>query len=328
MNPQAASLREGFSSMERLVEAARKEGTLTVIGLPRDWANYGEILDTFSDKYGIKVEQLEPNASSHQEIMSATQPKPGAHVPDVFDLGVDVAVANESLFAPYRVQNWQDIPDQLKNHSGKWYGAYGGYMSIGYDSRKVRPPATYADLLKPGYVVALPGDPLRTAAAFNGVMAASLSGESASAERGVKFFSRLRQAGNFALSGKTPTAVIDWEYLNAGRMAMDGGKAWKVALPGPSAIGSYYVQAINRGAPHPAAARLWQEFLYSDEGQNLFLKGHARPARLEALQMRGTVDREAAAKLPPAPAKPVFLTIPETDTAKSYLESHWTRSVG
>ncbi|MCG5216700.1 ABC transporter substrate-binding protein [Streptosporangium soli] len=324
VNVQAESLREGFSTPDRLAEAARKEGTLTVIGLPHDWVNYGEILDAFAAKYDIKVEQLEPAASSQREIQAATHPKPGAQVPDVFDLSLDVAVANAALFAPYRVQAWQDIPDDLKDHEGAWYAGYGGYMSIGYDPRKVGAPASYSDLLKPGYSVALPGSPLQTSAAFNGVMAASLTAGQALAERGVRLFARLKRAGNLVATGKTPTAIVDWDFLNAQR-ASHGD--WKVTIPRDATLGSYYVQAINKKARHPAAARLWQEFLYSDEGQNLFLKGYARPARLEALRMRGTIDKEAAGRLPAAPGKPVFLTIPQADAAKTYLQRHWPKSI-
>ena len=58
------------------------------------------------------------------------------------------------------------------------------------------------------------------------------------------------------------------------------------------------MQAINKDAPHPAAARLWQEFLYSDEGQNLWLKGGARPVRAEAMVKAGTIDKAAHAALP------------------------------
>ena len=56
----------------------------------------------------------------------------------------------------------------------------------------------------------------------------------------------------------------------------------------------YYFQAINKDAPHPAAARLWQEFLYSDEGQNLWLKGGARPVRADAMVKAGTDRQEPA----------------------------------
>ncbi|WP_433245091.1 ABC transporter substrate-binding protein [Streptosporangium sp. CA-135522] len=325
VKPQAASLQEGFSTMENLVEAARREGSLTVVGLPRGWVNYGEIIDTFSEEYGIKVDQLEPDASSKQEIELAARLKP-----DVFDLSLEVAVANAAAFAPYRVQSWQDIPDEIKDHAGHWYAGYGGYMSIGYDPHRVAPPASYGDLLKPGYSVSLSGDPRQTASAFSGVMAASLGdGKTGSlgdgkaeARRGVEFFDRLRKAGNLAASERAASVVLDWDYHNAARAG------WKVAIPGQSVLSSYYVQAISKNAPHPAAARLWQEFLFSDRGQNLFLKGYAHPARLEALQMRGTLDKELAAKLPATSAKPVMLTIPETDAAKTYLQREWNRKAG
>ncbi|MFS1300442.1 ABC transporter substrate-binding protein [Streptosporangium longisporum] len=320
IDAQAASMREGFSTMERLVEAAKKEGTLRVIALPRDWVNYGEIIDTFGDEYGIKVEQLEPQANSAREIEAADRLKP-----DVFDLGMDVAVAKAEMFAPYRVQNWHDIPDHLKDHRGAWYAAYGGYMSIGYDPAKVATPASFTDLLKPGLSVSLPGDPREVSAAFNGVMAASLLDGEARAERGVDFFQRLKSAGNLSSAPKAASVVVDWDYHNAERAAT--GKGWKVAVPKDAVLGAYYIQAINKKAPHPAAARLWQEFLFSDRGQNLFLKGYARPVRMEALEMRGTLDRELAAKLPPVKARPVVLTVPEIDRARAYLQREWARKV-
>ena len=66
-------------------------------------------------------------------------------------------------------------------------------------------------------------------------------------------------------------------------------------MPTDGVFGSYYSQAISKFAPHPAAARLWEEFLYSDEGQNLWLKGLSRPVRLPAMQKAGTADEAALA---------------------------------
>lgn len=156
-------------------------------------------------------------------------------------------------------------------------------------------------------------------------MAVSLRGGEARAERGVEFFHRLKGAGNLAPNPKAASVIVDWDYHNAERAA--GGKDWKVAIPGDAVLGSYYVQAISKQAPHPAAARLWQEFLFSDRGQNLFLKGYARPVRMEALQMRGTLDEELAAKLPATSTKPVILTVSEIDRARAYLQREWARKV-
>ncbi|MBF8188548.1 ABC transporter substrate-binding protein [Nonomuraea sp. K274] len=314
-------MKAGFGTMERLAEAAKREGGLNVIALPRNWVNFGEVIDTFADKYDIKVNELEPGAASKRELDAVAQLKP-----DVFDLTMDVAVGSADRFARYKVRGWQDLPDHVKDPSGAWYAAYGGYMSIGYDPRAVKPPASFADLLKPGYQVALDGDPLRSASAFGGVMAASMRAGVPRPEQGVDLFAKLKQAGRLTEPAKA-NVIVAWDHLNAARSAADPD-AWKVTIPRDAPLGGYHVQAISKSAPHPAAARLWQEFLLSDEGQNLLQKGYARPARGEAMLMKGTLDGEQAAKLPKAPGPPVLMTIPQVDAAKAYLKQEWTKSVG
>jgi putative spermidine/putrescine transport system substrate-binding protein len=327
--------------LDGLVAAAKKEGALNVIALPPTWANYGQMISAFSQKYGIKVNSAQPDASSQDEITAAKQLKGTSRAPDVFDVGLNVALANTALFAPYKVQTWNDIPDVLKEPGGTWFSDYGGYMSIGYDARKVPAPTSMKDLLKPAYKgkVALNGDPTQAGAAFNGVVAAAL-GNGGSADDiapGVQFFSQLKKAGNFLpvdptpatiASGQTPV-VIDWDYLNAAQSQTLKGKVdWKVAVPQNAVVGSYYVQAISKDAPHPAAARLWEEFLFADQGQNIWLGGSARPVRADAMKKAGTIDQASFAKLPPVPGTPVFLTQAQTNAAKQYLSSHWTQAVG
>ena len=330
-----------FGGVDKLVEAAKKEGTLNVIALPPDWANYGVMLKAFTDKYGIKIDSAQPDGSSADEIKAAQQLKGGDRAPDVFDLGLNVAVANKTMFAPYKVATWEEIPAELKDGEGLYYGDYGGFMSIGYDAGKVPAPTKVEDLLKPEYSgkVALNGDPTQAGAAFSGVMMASL-GSGGSADDiapGVEFFKKLKAAGNFLPvdpspatieSGQTPV-VIDWDYTNAAQTAKLVGKAdWKTVVPTGAQIGAYYNQAINKDAPHPAAARLWQEFLYSDEGQNIYLQGLSRPVRLEAMTKSGKVDSAAAAKLPKTEGKQVFQTQEQADKAKQVLTATWAQAVG
>ncbi|MGM1059517.1 ABC transporter substrate-binding protein [Saccharothrix sp. Mg75] len=330
-----------FGGLDKLVEAAKAEGRLNVIALPPDWANYGEIISAFEAEYGIEVDSAQPDASSQDEINAAEQLKGGDRAPDVFDLGLNVALANTGVFAPYRVETWADIPDELKEPSGLYYGDYGGFMSIGYDASKVPAPTSVKDLLKPEYQgkVALNGDPTQAGAAFSGVVMASL-GNGGSADDiapGVEFFKQLKAAGNFLPvdpspatieSGQTPV-VVDWDYTNAAQTAKLAGKAdWRVVVPRDAQVGAYYNQAVNKDAPHPAAARLWQEFLYSDEGQNLFLKGLSRPVRMDAMEKAGTLDAAAAAKLPETGGEQVFLTQQQSDEAKRVLSSTWAQAVG
>ncbi|NJC67276.1 solute-binding protein [Planosporangium flavigriseum] len=330
-----------LGGLDKLVAAAKKEGQLNVIALPPDWANYGEIIKKFSEKYGIKVNSAQPDASSQDEINAANQLKGQANAPDVFDLGSAVASANVAKFAPYKVEKFSEIPDKLKDANGAWVNDYGGYMSIGYDSSKVPAPTSLADLLKPEYKgkVALNGDPTQAGAAFSGVVMATLGngGSADDISKGVDFFSQLKKAGNFLPvdptpatieSGQTPV-VIDWDYTNVAQGAKLKGKLeWKTVVPANAVLGAYYAQAISKDAPHPAAARLWQEFLYSDEGQNLWLKGYARPVRMDAMQKAGTIDKAAFDTLPKATGTPVFLTEDQTKKAKDYLAANWAKAIG
>ncbi len=91
-------------------------------------------------------------------------------------------------------------------------------------------------------------------------------------------------------SGQTPI-VIDWDYNNVAQTAALEGKVdWKVVVPANEVVAAYYNEAINIDAPHPAAARLWKEFVFSAEGQNIWLKGAARPVLIDMMTTDGTVD--------------------------------------
>ncbi len=327
-----------FGGMDALVEAAKKEGELNVIALPPDWANYGAIIKAFSDKYGIKVNSAQPDAASQDEINAANQQKGKSTAPDVFDLGQSVALANTSMFAPYKVATWDDLPAAYKDADGTWVNDYGGYMSIGFDTSKVPPVTAVNDLLKPEYKgkVALNGDPTQAGAAFSGVLMVALSqgGSADDIAPGVEFFRKLKEAGNFlpvdptpatVESGQTPV-VIDWNYLNATETKKL--PTWQVVVPPDDPVAGYYYQAINKDAPHPAAARLWQEFLYSDEGQNLFAAGGVRPVRADQMRAAGTFDKSVAASLLVIDG-PVTVPSPEqTDKATKYLADNWAKAIG
>jgi putative spermidine/putrescine transport system substrate-binding protein len=335
---KTATSAQDLGGMDALIAAAKKEGALNVIALPPDWANYGAIISAFGTKYGIKVTSAQPDASSADEISAAQRLKGQGSAPDVFDLGAAVASANTAMFAPYKVEKFDSVPADLKDPNGTWVNDYGGYMSVGYDSSKVPAPTAFADLLKPPYKgkVALNGDPTKAGAAFAGVQMASLAsgGTAGDVAKGVDFFKQLKAAGNFIpvdptpatiASGQTPV-VIDWDYLNAAQTAKV--PSWKVFVPENAVVAGYYVQAISKDAPHPAAARLWQEFLYSDEGQNLWLKGGARPVRFDDMKTAGTLDATAAAALPAVSGTPVVPSSADSDTAKAYLTKEWANAVG
>ncbi len=329
----------GGGGMSALVAAAKKEGTLNVIALPPTWANYGNIIKDFTAKYGIKVNSANPDGTSQQEVNAIKQENGTAAAPDVVDVGQAVALANTSLFTPYKVSTWSSIPAAQKDANGLWYEDYGGYMAIGYSS-KFGTITSMSQLLGPKFkgAVALNGDPTSANAGLNGVMLANLvqGGTASDISKGVAFFHQLKQAGNFnpvsatgaTIKAGTTPVVFNWDYLNLPSYV--GVSNWKVFIPSNAVLGGYYTQAINKGAPHPAAARLWEEFLYSQAaggGQNLWLQGGARPVEQPAMTSNGTIDKAAASKLPAVSGTPVFLSQTQATQAANYLATNWQKAI-
>ncbi|WP_443060001.1 ABC transporter substrate-binding protein [Streptomyces sp. NBC_00467] len=345
VKPSVATSAEEAGGMSKLIAAAKDEGALNAIALPRDWANYGGLIDGFEKKYEIEVTVDDPQGSSQDEIDAITKRGKSADAPDVIDVGDTFArtAARQNLLAPYRVAAYDSIPASQKDGQARWYNNYGGYISIGCDANRVKPcPQTFADLLDPRYKgkVSLDGDPTRSGSAFAGVYAAALANEGSfdDIRPGLDFFAELNDRGNFNPAESTSTAVetgrtplsIDWDYVNLGYADRFRGKGlnWRVAIPFDGSFAQYYALAVNKNAPHPAAARLWQEYLFSATGQNLRLKGYARPVLMETMREDGTLDKDAAAKLPTVEGTPQFPTDAQLEKARVTVHQGWAKAVG
>ena len=162
--------------MEALIAAAKEEGTVTTIALPPEWCNYGGVIEGFKAKYGIEVNELNPDAGSADELeaIRANKDNKGPQAPDVIDVGFSFgpAAKAEGLTQPYKVATWDEIPDNVKDPDGHWYGDYYGVLSFAVNSDIVtEPPADWPDLLKPEFAnaVALAGDPRASNQAILGV---------------------------------------------------------------------------------------------------------------------------------------------------------------
>lgn len=340
----------GQMKMDQLVAAAKQEGQLTVIALPHDWCGYGEVINGFKRKYGLKVNELNPDAGSGDEIeaIKANKGNKGPQAPDVIDVGLSFgpAAKKEGLLQPYKVATWETIPNDQKDSEGYWYGDYYGVLALEINADIVKTvPQDWADLLKPEYrnAVALAGDPRTSNQAIQGVFAAGLSAAGGNVDRaadaGLKFFADLNKAGNFVpvigkvaslAQGATPI-IIRWDYnALSDRDTLKGNPKVEVVVPKSGVVAGVYVQGISAYAPHPNAAKLWMEYLYSDEGQLGWLKGYCHPIRFQDLVKSGKVPADLLAKLPPAEsyAKAVFPTLDQQDRAKQAITKQWDGIVG
>ena len=336
----------GPTSMAALVKAAKKEGKLNVIALPPDWANYGQLISGFAKKYGIKVNSDNPDGSSAQEVAALVADKGRSTAPDVIDVGTSYALTAKQghLLAPYKVQTWSEIPGPLKDSKGYWFDDYGGYVAIGCNTATVSNcPTSFHQMFtaqkSSGYKIGLNNSPLSSNSALAGVIAAAVAngGSLSNVKPGVQFFGQLQANGTFVptiadastvQSGAT-NIVIWWDYLQEGGIAQSL-RTWNVVIPSDAAVGEYYSQAISASAPNPAAARLWEEYLYSVTGQNLWLKGLARPVELAYMQAHHQANPTWLAALPQLPvgAKPIFPSTAQIAAAAAVVQNSWAQTVG
>ena len=333
-----------------LVAAAKKEGQLTVIALPRDWCGYGPMIDAFKKKYGIKVNELNPDAGSGDEVeaIKANKTNKGPQAPDVIDVGLSFgpSAKADGLLAAYKPSTWASIPADLKDADGFWVGDYYGVLAFEVNKDQVKKmPADWSDLMAADYKnsVALAGDPRVANQAILGVYAAGAAtgakGGEAVGTAGLKFFADLNKAGNFVpvigksaslAQGSTPI-IVRWDYnALADRDTLKGNPPVEVIVPKSGVVAGVYVQAISAFAPHPNAAKLWMEYLYSDDGQLAWLKGYCHPVRFNSMVADKKIPASALAKLPPAAsyAKAVFPTLDEQAAAKGVISKQWDSVVG
>jgi len=340
-----APMRGGAIKLSELVKEAKKEGRLNTIALPPNWANYGEIIRTFTRKYGIPITSADPDASSAAENTAVRSLKGDPRAPDVLDVSPTFAIAgaNEGLYAKYFTRNFKKVPRAMKDGRGFWVGDYWGVVSFGVNTAVVSTvPRSWKDLLKSEYrnKVALNGSPLTSGSAVAGVYSAAIAngGGLNDINPGIDFFAQLKAAGNFIpvqatpqtiASGQTPI-TIDWDYLNIAYAKEFPAAKIRTVIPSDAVYGAHYCQAINATAPHPWAARLWQEFLYSDQGQLLWLKGYSHPALFTDMVARKVVPKALIAALPAASAysKVKFASVGQLNKARAAIATEWPKKVG
>jgi len=328
--------------LKGLAAACKKEGQLNIIATPRDWANYGEIIDNFAKVYKVKIDSNIPDGSSQDEIDQANKLKGTKRSPDVYDIGTTVGYKYiDTHYSPYFVSNWAQIPNEKKDPKGRLTANYTGVLTVGYDGA-LGTITKLDDLLDPKFkgVVALNGDPTKASAGLNGLFMTSIAngGSFNDISKGVDWFKKLKAAGNFINVDPTPATiesgqtrvVFDWTY-NA-KSVTDKfkavGKSWKTFTPAGAAVGSFYNVGVSSWAPHPACGRLWMEYVLSPAGSNSWAKGGAVPALWPWMIKNKTASADAIAVIGSGTSVANSANADQLAAANTYLVANWAAAVG
>jgi putative spermidine/putrescine transport system substrate-binding protein len=331
----------GPIDLQTLTANAKKEGELQAIGIPPEWADYADILAGYTSNYSVPVSyKVEAEYSSAQELVVFKNSKSHPHG-DIGDVGFKFGpqAIQQGLVTPYKHAKWADIPDSLKDADGNWCTEYYGAQALLVNTDIVKtPPTSFQDLLNNNYknMVGIDGDPRQANDAFLAVFSASLAngGSLDNIQPGIDFFAKLKQKGNFTVArssdaniakGEVAIAIM-WDYLGLGfRDTFKGKPNLSVHIASDASIAGPYVSIVNKTAPHPYAARLWIEYIFSDEGQLFYLKGYAHPARYQVLSAAGKIPADLAAKLPPASeyANIKFPSLAQLEAASTVVAQNW-----
>ncbi len=297
-------------TISELAAKAKQEGKIVSYGIPNDWLNYEKMWQVFTSKYGVT--QTDTDMSSAEEIAKFLAEK-NAPVADVGDVGLAFGPigTEQGAFMPYKNSKWSEIPDWAKGADGHYAAAYYGAIAFVVNPKLVKTiPRTWRDLLRPEYKGKIAvNDPRKAANAQYAVIAAAMAfgGSETNVKPGIDFFAKLQKSGNLlptvpslANIQKGEVAIgINWDYngLNFKRQLADNNINIEIRIPLDATTTGPYAPVINAFTARPNVAKLFMEFLFSDEGQRMYAEGGAQPIREK---IRKNLPASIRAKMIPA----------------------------
>lgn len=262
------------------IDAARKEGQLT-------WYTT-QIIDQFArpaaqafeKKYGVRVNYVRAN-SNDVALRVLNEGRAGKMVADVFDgTSATASLKKEGLVARFVPDNAKTLPTEYVDAEGYWVATNLYVLTPGYNTELIRKgtePKTFEDLLDPRYKGKIVWNSSSSSSAAPGFIAVVLAtmGE----EKGKAYLRQLAKqnvAGLSVAARQVLDQVIAGEYAIAlnifnNHAVISAAKGAPVDwIPMQPALGVLSVISVTKDAPHPNAARLFLDFLISEDGQKLF----------------------------------------------------------
>ncbi len=282
VDPSAVYLYKGADRDQRILDAARKEGTLTFY-TSMQTPESGPLSAAFEKTYGIKVNLW--RATSDQVIQrSITEARANRNVMDVVETNAPEveALAREGVVAEYDSPHFKDFPDWALPAHHKWTSARANLWLVAFNTNKVKReeiPSTYEGFTDPKWrgrigIESTDQDWMYAVIQFLGE------------QRGMEMFRKLAalkpdmRVGHALLAeliaaGEVPLGLTVYSG-NADSLKKKGAPI--DAVPVEPIVGRPQALAVAARAPHPHAALLFADFVLSPDGQKLLNDLDRNPA--------------------------------------------------
>jgi iron(III) transport system substrate-binding protein len=273
-----------YAASADIIEAAKKEGEVNWYG-----GGSSEIDENinrgFMKKYPFIQAKKFRIQSQRLLVRFEAESRAGKHSADIVrttDWYIDI-FKKKNLLLKYDSPERKQISDEFKDKEGFYTSLYMAVHALAYNPKlipKNEVPRSYDDLLEPKWKGKLG---LEDAAYVWFVNLLKIKGE----KQGLDYMRRLAKQDvslrsgttlltNLVAAGELPVA-IDLYAENVERSKRAGAPVDWVAFE-PTIIHTI-AGGINRNAPHPNAAKLFMDFLLSEEGQRIYLTESQQPTR-------------------------------------------------
>ncbi|MFS8856557.1 extracellular solute-binding protein [Synechococcus sp. H55.7] len=283
---------------------------------PEKWANWGEVLKTFSAKTGLQAPSDPKNSGQTLAALKAEAAAPQADTA-YFGIVFGIQAAEAGLLEPYKPAGFAEIPAGLKDPEGRWMTIHQGAVAFLVNTKvlgNTPMPQCWADLTKNEYKGKVGFlDPTQAAIGYSVATAANLAlgGTLENWDPGIQYLAQLK-ANDLQLPAQTATALVQQGEIpilidadfNGYQLKNNENAPVEVVIPCEGSLAIPYVIGLVKGAPNPQGGKQLIDFTLSNEGQALFAKSYLRPVR------QVSVDPGIAAKMLPDSAY-AKVTVPD-----------------
>lgn len=261
-------------------------------GMPDDWANYGEVRKKFAEKYGFTFQHQDTDMSSLEEITKFDVEKnnPKAMMADIGMLYGPLA-ESKGVVPLYLPPNASVLPAGLKASTGGWAATFVGVPAFVVNTDVIKNvPQTWADLAKPEYAGKVgaidPSSSGTAATSFLSWVYAS-GGDETNLAPGIELAKKIvpqfaTAEGNAQTleKGEVPIQIkYDYNCNAAAAKVKEKGINAEVIIPGVSIYAPAAIMLNKYNVAKMDVAKLFMEYVLSDEAQETFAKFGARPIR-------------------------------------------------